>query len=188
MPGVPIEMPSDTVMVLNVIALAPARSAADATNRASSSMWTLQGVKLLQVDAMPTWGLWKSSSPNPTARSMARLGVCFTPSTTSREYRLASTLAGFLPMPPRLRNAKSFNQVAVGAAHGLSLAAHGSAGPILGIPGVEIDVHPGRFSDEALQEQSAEYRARKPRGCNVVQRGDLAGQFVVVSGPERHGP
>ncbi len=85
MPGVPMEMPSETVMVLKVIALAPAASAPPAARRASSSMCMLQGVRLLQVDAMPTCGLSKSASANPTARSIARLGVCFTPSTTNRE-------------------------------------------------------------------------------------------------------
>jgi hypothetical protein len=80
-----MEMPSDTVMVLKVIALAPAASAPPAARRASSSMCILQGVKLLHVDAMPTCGLSKSPSTKPTARSMARLGVCFTPSTTWRE-------------------------------------------------------------------------------------------------------
>ena len=42
-------------------------------------MCILQGVKLLQVEAMPTCGFSKSASPKPTARSIARLGVCFTP-------------------------------------------------------------------------------------------------------------
>ena len=46
----------------------------------------LQGVTMLQVEAMPIWGLEKSSSVNPTARSIARLGACATPSTTTLEY------------------------------------------------------------------------------------------------------
>jgi hypothetical protein len=80
-----MEMPSETVMVLKVIALAPARSAPPATSRANSSICILQGVRLLQVEATPTWGLSKSASRNPTARNMERLGVCLTPSTTKRE-------------------------------------------------------------------------------------------------------
>src|SRR5260370_33548594 len=91
MPGVPMEMASDTVMVLKVIALAPAASTPPAAKRASSSMCILQGVKLLQVDAMPTCGLSKSASANPTARNIARLGVCFMPSTTTRDKRRGST-------------------------------------------------------------------------------------------------
>ena len=48
-------------------------------------MCMLQGVTLLQVEAMPTCGLLKSASPNPTACSIARAGACLTPSTTKRE-------------------------------------------------------------------------------------------------------
>ncbi len=85
MPGVPIEMPSETVMVLKVTAFAPAASTPAAASRASSSMCMLQGVRLLQVEAMPTCGLLKSASLKPTACSIARAGACLTPSTTSRE-------------------------------------------------------------------------------------------------------
>ena len=56
-------------------------------------MCILQGVRLLQVEAMPTCGFSKSASRIPTARSMARLGVCLTPSTTSFEYLRGSTAA-----------------------------------------------------------------------------------------------
>ena len=45
---------------------------------------------MLQVDAMPTCGRSKSDSANPTARNIARLGACSTPSTTIREYRRSS--------------------------------------------------------------------------------------------------
>ncbi len=44
MPSVPIEMPSDTVMVLKITALPPAAFAPSAACRASSSMCTLHGV------------------------------------------------------------------------------------------------------------------------------------------------
>ena len=44
MPSVPIEMPSDTVMVLKITAFPPAALAPAAAWRASSSMWTLHGV------------------------------------------------------------------------------------------------------------------------------------------------
>jgi hypothetical protein len=46
----------------------------------------LQGVTMLQVDAMPIWERPKSASLNPTARSIARFGERAAPSTTSREY------------------------------------------------------------------------------------------------------
>ncbi len=78
-------MPSDTVIVLNRTALPPAAFAPAAASSASSSMCMLQGVTMLHVDAMPTWLLPKSSSVNPTARSIARLGACSTPSTTTLE-------------------------------------------------------------------------------------------------------
>ena len=76
MPGVPIEMPSDTVIVLNSTLLPPASSAPAPASRASPSMCMLHGVTMLHVDAMPTCGLAKSSSLKPTARSIARLGAC----------------------------------------------------------------------------------------------------------------
>ena len=82
MPGEPIEMPSLMVMVLKVIAFAAASSAPIAAASASSLMCTLHGVRLLQVEAMPTWGLEKSASVNPTAWSMALAAAFSSPSTT----------------------------------------------------------------------------------------------------------
>ena len=61
-PGDPIEMPSDTVMVPNVVLLPPEASTPAAAALASLSMCMLQGVRLLQVDATPTEGLVKSLS------------------------------------------------------------------------------------------------------------------------------
>ena len=62
--------------------------------RASPSMCMLHGVTMFQVEAMPTCGFAKSSSLKPTARSMARLGACVSPSTTTRECRRGSTPGG----------------------------------------------------------------------------------------------
>ena len=42
----------------------------------------LKRATFAQVDATPIWGFAKSASPKPTARSIAREAVCFTPSTT----------------------------------------------------------------------------------------------------------
>ena len=84
-PSVPLAMPSDTVMVLNVRLLPPASSAPAADSSASWLMCILQGVRLLQVEAIPIWGLRKSSSVNPTARNMARLADLPRPSTTGAE-------------------------------------------------------------------------------------------------------
>jgi len=49
-----MEIPSETVMVLKVTAFAPCASTPSAAKRASSSMCMLHGVRLLQVEAMPT--------------------------------------------------------------------------------------------------------------------------------------
>src|SRR6516162_2602064 len=92
MPGVPIEMPSDTVMVLNSTLLPPAASTPAHVSRASSPMCMLQGVTLPQVDATPICGLAKSASPKPVARSIARDGACLAPSTTTREWARGSTV------------------------------------------------------------------------------------------------
>ena len=52
---------------------------------ASSLMCILQGVRLLQVDAMPTCDFSKSSSVNPTAYSIDLAAAFSLPSTTSDE-------------------------------------------------------------------------------------------------------
>jgi hypothetical protein len=66
MPSDPIEMPSETLMVLNTIALPPASFAPFSASSASLSMCMLHGVTMLHVDAMPTMGFLKSSGLNPT--------------------------------------------------------------------------------------------------------------------------
>ncbi len=53
MPSDPMEMPSETVMVLKMMALPPARLAPASASRANWSMCALQGVTMLQVEAMP---------------------------------------------------------------------------------------------------------------------------------------
>src|SRR5580658_6521856 len=90
MPGEPIEMPSDTVMVLNKTPLPPAASAPATASRARSAICMLHGVMFAHVEAIPICGLVKSASWNPTARNIARDGACFTPSTTRREFSRGS--------------------------------------------------------------------------------------------------
>ena len=92
MPGVPIEMPSDTVMVLNSTLLPPPPSTPAHASRARSPMCMLQGVTFPQVEATPICGRSKSWSRKPTARNMARAGARVTPSTTTRECRRGSML------------------------------------------------------------------------------------------------
>ena len=87
MPSVPIEMPSDTVMVLKMTLFAPAASTPAAAARARSSMCTLHGVTWLHVEQTPTTGREKSSRENPTACSIARPAARAGPSTTADENR-----------------------------------------------------------------------------------------------------
>ena len=80
-----MEMPSDTVIVEKITGFAPCSSTPAAASRASSSICILHGVRLLQVEAMPTCGFLKSPSAKPTACNMARAGACLMPSTTRLE-------------------------------------------------------------------------------------------------------
>src|SRR5205809_7385745 len=66
MPSVPMEMPSEMVMVSKMMALPPAALAPASASRESWSMCMLQGVTMRQVEAMPTMGLEKSSRVKPT--------------------------------------------------------------------------------------------------------------------------
>src|ERR1043165_115227 len=86
MPGVPMLMPSETVIVPKMIALPPAALAPDSASMASLSMCMLQGVTMLQSDAMPMTGFLKSSSVKPTGRSMDRAPARLGPSLTMEEY------------------------------------------------------------------------------------------------------
>ena len=73
-PSVPIEIPSDTVIVPNICGIAPAFFNASSASVASSFRPILQGVIVEKPLATPTIGLSKSLSPKPTALSMARFG------------------------------------------------------------------------------------------------------------------
>src|ERR1700685_2835913 len=131
MPGVPIAMPSATVMVPKVSAFAPCASTPAAAHVASSSICMLQGVKLLQVDAIPTCGLSKSPSVNPTARSIARLGACLMPSTTRRENSRGSDLDFFAMVFLLSGGAVALHQVTIYPAHRLRFRADAAPGAIL---------------------------------------------------------
>ncbi len=62
-------------------------------------MCMLQGVSMLQVEAMPTTGFWKSASWKPTARNIERLGARSGPSWTWAEWgRSEGVEAVFLAM------------------------------------------------------------------------------------------
>jgi hypothetical protein len=71
-PCVPIDIPSETVMVLNKTPLQPDSSIELSTTLASSFICILHGVTLDQVEAIPTNGLEKSEVSNPTPLSIDR--------------------------------------------------------------------------------------------------------------------
>src|ERR1700735_192758 len=98
-PCVPMEMPSEMVMVLKMSGLLPALATPSAAAMASLSMWMLHGVTWLQVEATPICDFWKSPRSNPTACSMARLCARSAASTSSADQRRCNderTLADFL--------------------------------------------------------------------------------------------
>ena len=74
-PSVPMEMPSEMVMVLKITPLAPPVFTPASAWRASWSMCILHGVTMLQVEAMPICDFLKSSRVKPSAWSMARLAA-----------------------------------------------------------------------------------------------------------------
>src|SRR5699024_11478732 len=75
MPSVPIEIPSETVMVLKINGEAPASLIPRLDARARPSTCILQGVTALQVLATPIIGVSKSSSSKSSALKYARFGV-----------------------------------------------------------------------------------------------------------------
>src|SRR4051794_1866781 len=98
-------MPSETEMVPNSSATAPAARTPSFARLASLSSDRLHGVISFHDDATPICGLSQSSSVSPTARSMARAGARSIPSVTSRLRGLRSgmresvgpTVLGYCP-------------------------------------------------------------------------------------------
>ena len=74
-PSVPIEMPSDTAIVLNSTGVPPASRMPALTCSASARRCTLQGVTSVHVLATPTSGFSRSASVNPAPLSIARAGA-----------------------------------------------------------------------------------------------------------------
>ena len=96
-PSWPIEIPSDTAMVLNSMGKPPASRTPCLARLARRSSGRLQGVTSFHDDATPTWGLSQSSSVMPTARSMALAGARSAPEVTSCERGFISLIAtGYL--------------------------------------------------------------------------------------------
>ena len=89
-PSWPMEMPSETAMVVNSSGKPPAARTPSLARLASRSSGRLHGVTSFHDEHTPTCDLPQSSSPMPTARSIARAGARPTPSVTS-------WLRGFIP-------------------------------------------------------------------------------------------
>src|SRR4051794_21449850 len=85
-------MPSETEMVPNSSATAPAARTPSFARLANRSSDRLHGVISFHDDATPICGLSQSSSVRPTARSMARAGARSIPSVTSRLRGLRSDM------------------------------------------------------------------------------------------------
>jgi hypothetical protein len=88
-----MEMPSETEIVPNSSGKPPAARTPSLARLASRSSDRLHGVISFQDDATPIWGLAKSSSSMPTARSMARAGALASPSVTSKLRGLRLTVS-----------------------------------------------------------------------------------------------
>ena len=104
MPSWPIEMPSETEIVPNCIGKPPAACTPSLADRARRSSDRLQGVISFQLDATPIWGLGKSSSDMPTARSIPRAAARSRPSVTS-ELRGFMFVMAVQPIDPSFRAA-----------------------------------------------------------------------------------
>ncbi len=93
MPSWPMEMPSDTAMVMNSNGKPPESRTPDLARWARRARGRLHGVTSFHDDATPICGLSQSSSVMPTARSMARAGARVGPSVTSKLRGLQPTTA-----------------------------------------------------------------------------------------------
>ena len=91
MPSCPMEMPSDTAMVTNSRGNPPASRTPALASWARRPRGRLHGVTSFHEEATPIWGLSQSSSPMPTARSMARAGARVGPSVTAKLRGLMPT-------------------------------------------------------------------------------------------------
>src|SRR5580658_1092409 len=176
MPGVPIEMPSDTVMVLNSTLLPPAASTPAAASRASSPMCMLQGVTLLQVEATPICGLAKSSSRKPVARSIARAGACFTPSITTREFARGS---GLFFTSPLQRKAHAPKTQCPDGRHGERQQQGELTCPVAPCLQPHVGQHARR------RRQSAPHSGERDMHAHVVLRAADRGEVIVPEIPAK---
>src|SRR5271154_6854978 len=76
MPVVPIDMPSETPIVLNCMGASPALETLSLTMLESDMRCILHGLPLYQTDDMPIWGLFRSASDMPVAYNIACEAPC----------------------------------------------------------------------------------------------------------------
>src|SRR5207302_4991731 len=185
-----MEMPSETVMVLNSTLLPPAPSTPTDASRASSPMCMLQGVTFPQVEATPICGRPKSSSRNPTARSMAREGACLAPSITIREYPRGSML--FFMAGPSSSLHRPFSGIGERALH--PLEAEGAGGrhgerqqqrELSGAAVPPLECHVGEHADR--WRQAAAHPRERDMHAHVVLRAADRGEVIVTEIPAKIG-
>ena len=92
MPDVPIDVPSETAIVLNSIGVPPASRMPRLTSCASSRWLRLHGIVSIQVVATPMIGLARSSSVKPVPFSIERAPARSGPSVSSALMRLAGSV------------------------------------------------------------------------------------------------
>src|SRR5258706_7189049 len=112
---------------------------------------------------------------------------------SSRAYIASTSVLGRAAVPsvPVLcsASAKFSAYQRVQGAQPLRVGTLRPAGAILRIPGVQIEVQPVRGGGhEALQEQGRDDGPGKRARGNIVEVRDPAGQFLVITRPQGHGP
>src|SRR5215470_7311830 len=100
MPSVPIEMPSETPIVLKRMPTRPAASTPCFTSAERSSRCMLQGLPSNQQEAIPTCALSRSASERPVAKSIACEAPCERGFVIRSLVRLSLAMASL----PRLRD------------------------------------------------------------------------------------
>src|SRR5260370_19086263 len=125
MPSVPMPMPSVTVGKPNTCGIAPAAFSAVVARSTSGWMPALQGFIVEWPLATPTIAFWKSPSPNPTARSIARLGERASPWVMVLLLQLSAT-----GKTPNAENQLRFDCILLESAPRPSMLVHPNFDPI----------------------------------------------------------
>ena len=193
MPGVPMEMPSETVMVLKVTALPPAASAPGGRLARQLADVHVAGCQIApgRGDAdlrLVEIGFAEADGAQHRARRRLLDAIDHQPRIAARitAARMSRIVFGFLLM---VTPSRSVEQIAIEAAHALGLRADRRvrAAPC-GFHAYRSICSQLRVAvDEALQEKRPEDGARERRRGDIVEVGDLAGKLIVVSRPNGSG-